>query len=86
MTAKHSPGVYTGKPDDMSTISPELLLKEIEGFAAAYTEEPDENKALTAGGECAQRISDMPKVEELIERIVKEAEEILKTIPAKVVV
>jgi len=85
MTAKHSPGVYTGRPDDMSTLPPELLLKEMEGFAAAYAEEPDEAKALTAGGECAQRINDMPKVEELIERTVKEAEEILKTIPAKVI-
>lgn len=86
MTAKHSPGVYTGQPDDMSTISPELLLKEMEGFAAAYAEEPDETKALTAGGECAQRINDMPKVEELIEKTAKEAEEILKTIPSKVIV
>jgi enoyl-[acyl-carrier protein] reductase II len=84
MTATHSPGVFTGRPDDMSTVPVELLLKERDGFMASYAENPDENKALTAGGECAQRITDMPRVEDLIGRIVREAEDILNTLPSKV--
>jgi NAD(P)H-dependent flavin oxidoreductase YrpB (nitropropane dioxygenase family) len=86
MTATHSPGVFTGRPDDMSTLPVELLLKEHEGFQASYVEDPDENQALTAGGECAQRITDTPKVEELINRITREAEEILNTLPSRVAV
>jgi hypothetical protein len=84
MTAEHSPGVYTGRPDDFSTVKRELLLKEHEGFQASYAENPDESKALTAGGECAQRVSDMPKVDELILRITRQAREILETLPSKV--
>jgi NAD(P)H-dependent flavin oxidoreductase YrpB (nitropropane dioxygenase family) len=84
MTATHSPGVFTGRPDDMSTVPVELLLKERDGFNASYAENPDENRALTAGGECAQRITDMPRVEDLIGRIVKDAEDILNTLPSKV--
>jgi enoyl-[acyl-carrier protein] reductase II len=84
MTAQFSPGVYTGRPDDFSTVNRELLLKEHHGFEASYQENPDESKALTAGGECAQRVSDMPKVEELIQRITREARKILETTPSKV--
>lgn len=84
MTAAYSPGVYTGRPDDMSTVKRELLSKEREGFQASYEENPDESKALTAGGECAQRVHDMPKVEELIDRITKEVKAILENVPSKV--
>jgi hypothetical protein len=84
MTAQFSPGVYTGRPDDFSTVKRELLLKEHEGFQASYEEDPDEARALTAGGECAQRVHDMPKVEELIARITREARQILETTPSKV--
>jgi enoyl-[acyl-carrier protein] reductase II len=84
MTAEYSPGVYTGRPDDISTVKRELLLKEHEGFLASYAENPDESKALTAGGECAQRISDMPTVQELITRATEQAKEILETTPSKV--
>ena len=45
----------------------------------------DEKKAMMAGGECAQRINDMPKVEDLVNSIMKEATEILKNAPKFVV-
>jgi hypothetical protein len=54
------------------------------GQTSSYAENPDESKALTAGGECAQRVSDMPKVEELFIRITRQAREILETTPSKV--
>jgi enoyl-[acyl-carrier protein] reductase II len=84
MTAEYSPGVYTGRPDDISAVKRELLLKEHEGFQASYAANADESKALTAGGECAQRIGDMPTVQELIARITEQAKEILETMPSKV--
>jgi enoyl-[acyl-carrier protein] reductase II len=84
MTAQLSPGVFTGKPDDMSSVPVELLLKEMQGFGASYEDEPNEDEALTAGGECAQRINDMPAVKELIDRVINEAEEALKAAPSNV--
>jgi hypothetical protein len=84
MTAEYSPGVYTGRPDDISSVKRELLLKEHEGFEASYIGDPDEAKALTAGGECAQRIGDVPKVGELISSVTQQAQEILEAMPSKV--
>jgi enoyl-[acyl-carrier protein] reductase II len=84
MTAEYSPGVYTGRPDDIASVKRELLLKEHDGFLASYAENPDDSRALTAGGECAQRISDMPTVQELITRTTQQAKEILESMPSKV--
>jgi hypothetical protein len=36
----------------------------------------DESRALLAGGECAQRIRNLPTVEDLVRGIVREAEEV----------
>jgi hypothetical protein len=36
-----------------------------------------------AGGECAQRINDLPTVEDLVRRIVKEAEEGIAKLPVR---
>jgi hypothetical protein len=33
---------------------------------------------MMAGGECAQRVKDLPKVQDLIDRIMKEATEIIR--------
>ena len=72
---KMSPGVFLGRPDDYSTVPQELIQSEIAAMNAVYA--GDESKALLAGGECAQRINDLPTVEDLVRRIAKEAEEIL---------
>lgn len=85
LTAEHSPGVYTGRPDDMANVAPELLMKELAGFGASYKDDPDADQALTAGGECAQRVNDMPSVAELMDRIITEAEQILQQAPAHIV-
>lgn len=81
-TLKMSPGVFLGRPDDYSTIPMELIENEIEAMNAVYA--GDEEKALLAGGESAQRVNDLPMVEELVERIVKEAEEVIKNLPKRV--
>jgi hypothetical protein len=37
-----------------------------------------------AAGEAAQRIKDMPKVNDLVQQIVKEAEAVLRNVPGKI--
>ncbi|RPJ35612.1 MAG: hypothetical protein EHM27_16620 [Deltaproteobacteria bacterium] len=80
-TLKMSPGVFLGKPDDYSTVPMELINSEIAAMNAVYA--GDETKALLAGGECAQRIQDLPTVEDLVKRIVREAEEVLAKMPGR---
>ncbi|MEA3222555.1 MAG: nitronate monooxygenase [Thermodesulfobacteriota bacterium] len=83
-TIKMSPGVFLGRPDDYSTIPMDLIINELEGINATYT--GDEEKALMAGGESAQRVNDMPAVGEVIERIVRQTEEIIENLPKRVLV
>jgi len=80
-TLKMSPGVFLGRPDDYTTVPPALIESEIAAMNAVYA--GDESKALLAGGECAQRISDLPTVEDLVGRITREAEEVLAKLPGR---
>ena len=80
-TLKMSPGVYLGSPDDLASIPPELYQSEVDAMNAVYA--GDENKALLAGGECAQRIDDLPTAEELVERIVKDASDTIQDLPKR---
>jgi NAD(P)H-dependent flavin oxidoreductase YrpB (nitropropane dioxygenase family) len=78
-TVVQSPGVFTGVPDDYTTVPAELIQYENEGFKAVYM--GDREKAMMAGGECAQRIEDLPTVPDLMDRIMKEATEIMNNMP-----
>jgi len=78
-TIKMSPGVFLGRPDDLATIPPELYQSEVDGIHATY--EGDEERALIAGGECVQRIDDLPTVQEVVDRIMQEAEKIVRNFP-----
>jgi len=80
-TLKKSPGVFLGVPDDFSTIDMSLIQYEIESIKAVY--DGNKEKALMAAGEAAQRINDMPKVNDLVQVMAKEAEDILKGIRIK---
>jgi len=82
-TVKHSPKLYIGVADDLTQVNPEILKTEVEGVIDAFRGKED--TALAAAGECAQRVKDVPTVKELIDRIVADAEEILKTLPQKYV-
>jgi enoyl-[acyl-carrier protein] reductase II len=48
------------------------------------TFEGNKEKALMAAGEVAQRIKDMPRVNDLVQEIVREAETVLREVPKKV--
>ena len=78
-TLKKSPGVFLGTPDDYTTMDMSLIQYEIESIKAAF--EGDREKAMLAAGEVAQRIKDMPKVNDMVQEIVKEAETILRNVP-----
>ncbi len=80
-TLQMSPGVYLGKPDDFATIPSELIIGELEGLNAVF--DGDEDVALMAAGECAQRVTDLPSAEELVQRTVSEASEILTNLPQR---
>jgi enoyl-[acyl-carrier protein] reductase II len=80
-TLKMSPGVYLGRPDDLATVPQQLYLNEIEGLNAVF--EGDESKARMFGGECAQRIDDLPPIAELLEEIVREASAVLEALPKR---
>jgi NAD(P)H-dependent flavin oxidoreductase YrpB (nitropropane dioxygenase family) len=80
-TLQKSPGVFLGTPDDYTTIDMSLINFEIESIKAVY--EGNKEKAMMAAGEAAQRINDMPKVNDLVQVMVKEAENILRSIQTK---
>jgi len=75
-----SPGVFLGRPDDYTTVPKELIESEHAAMNAVYA--GDESQALLASGECAQRIDDLPTVEDLVKRTIQEAEQVLAKLPA----
>lgn len=84
-TLAKAPGVFLGKPDDgASKESQELIASEVAAINATY--EGDEERAMMAGGECAQRVADLPPVQELVDRIVKEAAGVIRDLPGKYLV
>jgi NAD(P)H-dependent flavin oxidoreductase YrpB (nitropropane dioxygenase family) len=83
-TLLKSPGVFLGTPDDYTTIDMTLINFEIESIRAVY--EGNKEKALMAAGEAAQRINDMPKVNDLVQAIVKDARNILQSVQTKYLV
>jgi len=48
------------------------------------TFEGNKEKALMAAGEAAQRIKNMPRVNDLVQDIMREAETVLREVPKKV--
>jgi enoyl-[acyl-carrier protein] reductase II len=80
-TLQKSPGVFLGAPDDYTTIDMSLINFEVASIKAVY--EGNKEMALMAAGEAAQRIKDMPKVNDLVQTIVKDAEGILKGVQTK---
>ena len=80
-TAKEAPGSYVGVPDDFSSIPMELLTFERYGIAATY--KGDVEHAMAGAGECAQRITDLPKTKDMVEKVMGDAETIIRGLAAK---
>ncbi len=77
LTLKKTPRLYLGEPD--VALDPDIWSVESQGMANLMGD--DDEKALFYGGEVAGRFEDLPTVKELVERIVKEAEEIISSLP-----
>ena len=77
------PGSYVGVPDDFSSIPMELLTFERYGIAATY--KGDVEHAMAGAGECAQRITDLPKTKDMVEKVMGDAETIIRGLAAKYV-
>ncbi len=83
-TLVKSPSIYLDTPDEYSTAATQdLIAFERDGIKAVYA--GDRENAMMAGGECAQRVNDLPTVQQLVDRIMKEATGILKNAPSYVV-
>ena len=80
-TLQKSPGVFLGTPDDYTTIDMSLIKFEYESIKAVY--DGDKSKSLMAAGEAAQRINDIPKVNDMVQEMVGEAEAILRGVQTK---
>jgi enoyl-[acyl-carrier protein] reductase II len=81
LTVSKAPGVYLGEPQDLADVAHEVRSKEDEGWDAQYR--GDGPRALMPGGEVAGLVDDIPTVKELVERIVKEAEETISSLPQR---
>jgi len=79
-TLQKSPGVFLGTPEDYS-VADMLTDFEIESIKATF--EGNKEKALMAAGEAAQRIRNMPRVNDLVQEIMREAETTLREVPKK---
>ena len=73
-----APGVFLGEPEYLADVAQEVRAKEDEGWDAQFR--GDGPRALMPGGEVAGLVDDIPTVRVLVERTVKEAEEILRSL------
>lgn len=76
-TLEKSPGVYLGVPDDYTNPDMKFLTDfENEGMTATFN--GDRENAMAAAGESSQRVNDLPKVQDMVDVIIKDAEDFLK--------
>jgi hypothetical protein len=78
-TARLFPEFFKGQPVDLH---PQLIEMEKEGFARLI--ENDEQGSLILSGEASGRIQDLPKVKEIIDSIITDASETLRSLPGNV--
>jgi enoyl-[acyl-carrier protein] reductase II len=81
LTVAKAPGVFTGEPQDLADVAREVRVLEDQGWDAQYR--GDGPKALMPGGETLGLVDDIPTVNDLVRRIIKEAEDILESLPQR---
>jgi NAD(P)H-dependent flavin oxidoreductase YrpB (nitropropane dioxygenase family) len=79
-TLKYTPEVYLDTPGGMTEGAMKLIELEIAALNAVY--QGDEKHAMVAGGECAQRVNDLPKVQDLVDKIMLDATDIIRRLPS----
>ncbi|MFW6126034.1 MAG: NAD(P)H-dependent flavin oxidoreductase, partial [Chloroflexota bacterium] len=78
LTLDKTPRLFLGEPD--VRLDGDIWNAELRGMKALLGD--DEDEALFYGGEVAGRVEDLPTVRELIQRIMREAEEVIASLPA----
>ena len=78
LTVRKAPGVYLGEPEDLADVAQEVRAQEDKGWDAQFR--GDGPQALMPGGEVAGLVDDIPSVKVLVERTVKEAEDVLRNL------
>ena len=81
LTVRKAPGVFLGEPEDLADVAQEIRTQEDEGWDAQFR--GDGPQALMPGGEVTGLVDDIPSVKVLVERTVKEAEDILRNLAQK---
>jgi NAD(P)H-dependent flavin oxidoreductase YrpB (nitropropane dioxygenase family) len=76
LTVEKAPGVFLGEPSHLDDVAKEVTDKEDEGWEAQYA--GDGPKALMPGGEVSGMIDGIPLVADLVNELVKEAEEVVR--------
>ncbi len=76
LTVEKAPGVFLGEPSDLADVAKEVTDKEDEGWEAQYA--GDGPRALMPGGEVAGMIDGIPLVADLVNDLVKEAEDVIR--------
>ncbi len=79
-TLEHTPELYLDSPGPITEGALKLMKYEREAINAVY--DGDRSKAMMAGGECAQRIEDLPLVADMVQSIVDDAESVIKNMPS----
>ncbi|MBU1195624.1 MAG: nitronate monooxygenase [Proteobacteria bacterium] len=79
-TLEYTPELFLDSPGPLTEGAMKLMEYERVAINAVY--DGDKDKAMMAGGECAQRISDLPKVADMVNDIMKEAEAVIKNMPS----
>jgi len=78
-TLKYTPQLFLDSPSPLDEGALKLIENEVKGINAVR--DGDEENALVAGGECAQRVNDLPKVQDLVDKIMKDAVSTIKKMP-----
>ncbi len=76
LTVEKAPGVFLGEPSHLDDVAKEVTDKEDEGWEAQYA--GDGPNALMPGGEVAGLVDDIPHVADLVNELVKDAEEAVR--------
>lgn len=77
LTLQKTPRLFLGEPD--IALDGDIWNAEVQGMKALLGD--DDEEALFYGGEVAGRVEDMPTVRQLLEKMVREAEEIIASLP-----
>jgi enoyl-[acyl-carrier protein] reductase II len=75
-----TPELFLDTPGPMNEAAQKLMDYEERALNAVNA--GDSEKAMYAGGECAQRVNDMPKVSEMVESIMADAVRRIQELPS----